>query len=246
MALLPTRAFAQQVGVVLMHGKWGAPQGPTQSLELAMRGAGIHVIAREMAWSGRRAYDESLDQVMGEIDKEVAELKSGGAQRIVVGGQSFGANMALAYGARHPELDGVLAISPGHTPERFMHIPEMAKSLDKARSLIAAGKGEQVANFDDINQGRSRQVSAKPSIYLSFFDPGGDAVMSVSAARLSPHTALLIVVGTHDPMYEAGPGAIFDHAPKNPHSAYKVVESDHFGAPDAARPIVLDWIKGLH
>ena len=99
--LLAGRVEAQ-TGVVLMHGKWGTPLGPTQPLEMAMRAAGFMVIAREMAWSHDRAYDQTLDQVMVEIDREVAELRSDGARTIVVAGQSFGANMALAYAARHP------------------------------------------------------------------------------------------------------------------------------------------------
>lgn len=245
LTLLPTLAAAQQIGIVLMHGKWGTPQGPTQPLEAALRGAGYHVISRDMAWSNTRAYDQTLDEAMVEIDRQVAELRAGGARRIVVGGQSMGASMALAYGARHPEIDAIMALAPGHNPEQFQRNPEMAQSLEKARAMVTAGRGQQTANFDDLNQGRSRQVSAKASVYVSFFDPQGDAVMPRNAARLSPHTALLVVVGTHDPNYASGPGGLFNHAPQNPHSAYHNVEADHFGTPAASRQIVLDWLKTL-
>ena len=153
--------------------------------------------------------------------------------------------MALAYGARHPDVAGVLMLGPGHTPERFARNPEIAKSLDKARSLLAAGKGGSFANFADINQGRTREVSAKPDVYLSYFDPSGPAVMPRNAAMLSPNTALLVVVGTKDNMYQAGTAYIFDRAPKNPYSRYQTVEADHFQTPAAARRIVLDWVKGL-
>jgi pimeloyl-ACP methyl ester carboxylesterase len=163
----------------------------------------------------------------------------------VIGGHSFGANMALAYGARHPDVAGVLVLGPGHTPERFARNPEIAKSLDKARSLLAAGKGGTFANFTDVNQGKTREISAKPAVYISYFDPSGPAVMPRNAAMLSPNTALLWVVGTKDNMYQAGTAYAFDRAPKNPYSRYQTVEADHVGTPAAARRVVADWVKGL-
>jgi pimeloyl-ACP methyl ester carboxylesterase len=247
LALFPAAAWAQPsaTGVILMHGKWGTPDKGIQPIELELRGAGFTVVSREMAWSDRRAYDESFDQVMAELAAEVAKLRAGGARKIVVGGHSFGANMALAYGARHPDVNGVLMLGPGHAPERFARNPDVAKSLDKARSLLAAGKGGSFANFADINQGKTREVSARPDVYLSYFDPNGPAVMPRNAAMLSPNTALLVVVGTRDNMYKAGTAYIFDRAPKNPYSRYQTVDADHFQTPAAARRIVLDWVKGL-
>ena len=247
LALLPLPAFAQPsaTGVILMHGKWGTPDKGIQPVELELRGAGFVVVSREMPWSERRAYDASFDQVMAQLEAEAAKLRAGGARKIVVGGHSFGANMALAYAARHPDVAGVVMLGPGHTPERFARNPEIAKSLDKARSLLAAGKGGAFANFADVNQGRTREVSARPDVYISYFDPNGPAVMPRNAAMLSPNTALLVVVGTRDNMYAAGTGYIFDRAPRNPYSRYQTVDADHIGTPAAARRIVLDWVKGL-
>jgi hypothetical protein len=59
--------------------------------------------------------------------------------------------------------------------------------------------------------------------------------MPRNAAMISSSTTLLVVVGTKDPIYSAGPGYIFDRAPSNPYSAYRTVEADHFGTPAAAR-----------
>src|SRR6266851_5733786 len=196
--LLPAAAWAQPAttGLILMHGKWGTPDKGIQPVELELRGAGFVVVSREMPWSERRAYDASVDDVMVQLDGEVAKLRAAGARKIVIGGHSLGANIALGYAARHPDVAGVLALAPGHTPERFARNPEIAKSLDKARSLLAAGKGGSFANFADINQGKTREVSAKPAVYISYFDSSGPAVMPRNAAMLSPNTALLWVVGT--------------------------------------------------
>ena len=247
LSLLSAAAWAQPsaTGVILMHGKWGTPDKGIQPIELELRGAGFRVVSPEMPWSDRRAYDASFDDVMAQLDGEVAKLRAAGARKIVIGGQSFGANIALACAARHPDVSGVIALAPGHTPERFAGNPRMAESLDKARSLLAAGKGGQFANFNDINQGKTREVSARPAVYVSYFDPAGPAVMPRNAAMLSPNTALLVVVGTRDPLYSAGSGYIFDRAPKNPYSRFQNVDADHFGTPAAARRLVLDWVKGL-
>src|SRR5476649_1397969 len=146
-------AAAPDIGIVLMHGKWGGPDRFINSVELELRGAGFRVVSKEMPWSDRRAYDAGWDDAMAQIDGEVAALKAEGVRRIVVGGLSMGANAALGYGARHPEVSGVIALAPGHAPERSAKRPEMAASLAKARSEIAAGRDGQYANYSDINQG---------------------------------------------------------------------------------------------
>jgi len=206
---------------------------------------GFAVISRDMPWSDRRAYDAGFDEVMAELEADVARLRAGGARKIVVGGQSLGANMALAYATRHPDLDGAIMISPGHTPERFARIPGVNESLGKARQLLAAGKGASYANFQDTNQGRTREVSAHPAVYLGYFDPEGPAVMPVNAARLSPGTALLVIVGTKDRLSAEGTAYVFDRAPHNPYSAFRSIAADHFDAPAESRRIVVDWVKGL-
>ena len=246
-ALFPAVAAAQTpaVGVVLMHGKWGTPDKGIAPVELELKGAGFAVVSREMPWSDRRAYDAGWDEAMLQIEGEVAGLRAAGARKIVIGGHSMGANVALGYAARHADVDGVLVLAPGHTPERFAGNRQMAESLARARALVAAGQNGSYANFTDTNQGRTREVSAHPSVYLSYFDPDGAAVMPRNAAKLSPNTAVFWVVGTKDRMFAAGTGYAFDRAPANPHSLYRTVDADHFGTPAAARRIVVDWVKGL-
>lgn len=238
-------AAGEDVGVVLMHGKWGTPDRFISTVELELKGAGVRVISKEMPWSERRAYDATWDDAMAQIDSEVASLKASGARRIVVGGHSMGANAALGYGARHPEVAGVIVLAAGHTPERAARRPEIAASLEKARGALGTGRADQYANFSDVNQGRTREVSAKPAVYLSYFDPQGPAVMPRNAAMLSPDTALLWVVGTKDPLFREGAGYAFDRAPHNPRSRFVTVEADHTGTPAAARRIVVDWVRSL-
>ncbi len=238
-------AADSDIGVVLMHGKWGTPDRFISTVELELKGAGVRVISKEMPWSELRAYDAGWDDAMAQIDGEVASLKAAGARRIVVGGHSMGANAALGYGALHPDIAGVIVLAAGHTPERAARRPEIAASLEKAHGALGSARADQYANFADFNQGRTKDVSAKPAVYLSYFDPDGPAVMPRNTAKLSPDTALLWVVGTKDPLYREGAGYAFDRAPRNPRSRFVTVEADHAGTPAAARRIVLDWVRDL-
>ena len=83
LVLLPLPAFAQPsaTGIILMHGKWGTPDKGIQPLELELRGAGFVVMSREMPWSDRRAYDMGFDQVMAQLEAEVAKLRAGGVRK---------------------------------------------------------------------------------------------------------------------------------------------------------------------
>jgi pimeloyl-ACP methyl ester carboxylesterase len=237
------------VGVVIMHGKGGAPGGLTGQLEAALRSSGATVVAPRMPWHGSRGrpegYIQSHAQALGLIDRAVADLKSRGAGKIVVAGQSFGANMALAYAAKRGKgLAGVIVMAPGHTPELPGFMRLVQPGVAKARELVAAGRGDNVVSLPDINQGATFQVPAKPAAYLSFFDPDGPAVMPRNAAGM-PSLPLLWVIGRSDPLFARGESYAYARAPKHPKSRYVVVEAGHRDTPTAARQPVLDWLKGL-
>lgn len=98
---IATSAAAQgAIGLIYMNGK----QGPTNSAgsnDIAAKAAaaGIKVIVPSMPW-GRGGWEKisvTPDEVFGMIDGYANQLRAQGAQRIVVGGQSLGANVALSY-----------------------------------------------------------------------------------------------------------------------------------------------------
>ena len=112
----PVLAASAEVGVVLMHGKWGSPQS---MLPLArdLESRSYRVSNAEMAWSGRRLYDVSYPAALKEIEQQIRHLRANGARRVVVAGQSMGANAAVAYASSGFALDGLVILSPGHFPE---------------------------------------------------------------------------------------------------------------------------------
>ena len=114
----------KDVGVVLIHGKWGNPNGNIKSLAEALKSNGYQVITPLMPWSRKRGYDKPYTEAISELDEIVNSLRSKGLSRVYVMGTSFGANGSLAYAAygKYP-IDGVIAIAPGHILS-LIHISE--------------------------------------------------------------------------------------------------------------------------
>jgi pimeloyl-ACP methyl ester carboxylesterase len=236
------------LGAVFLHGKGGWPGGFDGGIMDALKQEGALVATPEMPWSFHRRYDATYDQALAEIDAAVAGLKTGGANRIVVVGHSLGANVAIGYAARHPELAGVVAIAPGHLPDVGNMRSYVSDAVERAKELVAEGKGNLPQSFPDMAQGIPLRTTATPIVYLSWFDPNGPAVIPKNAvvigAAASP-VPLLWVVGTLDPIDRRGPEYAFDALAKNPKSKYIEVFAGHLTTALAARHQVLDWINAL-
>jgi len=248
LTLLPLAAAAQAnlngFGVVLMHGKGGAPGGLVGSTAAVLQAAGAKVVMPEMPWSRSRSYDAGYEQAMAEIDRAVAQLKAQRATKIVVAGQSFGANAAIGYAARRGGLTAVVALAPGHVPERPVFAQRVAPSVAKAKQLAAEGKGDVPGTFTDQNQGKTFDVRATAKVYVSYFDPSGPAPMPRNAAAMKP-VAFLWVIGRDDPLHSAGPDYAYNRAPKHPKSKYLEVNARHENTSDVAKGEVIAWLKTL-
>jgi pimeloyl-ACP methyl ester carboxylesterase len=240
-ALWPLPAPADQIGVVLMHGKQSAP-GQHASLAGAIAAAGFATDVPEMCWSARRIYDRVYGDCLREIDDAIARLKLKGATAFVVAGHSLGANGALGYGAMNNGLKGVIALAPGHRPEALSRRAEVAASLATARKLVAAGRGDVASRFTDFNGDFAITVTATPNAYLSFVAPDAPAVMPNNAARLT--APLLYVVGTGDPL-QRGLDEIFAKAPPHRLNRNVTVRAGHFDTSAASAPTVTAWLKEI-
>lgn len=230
-------------GVVLMHNKWGSPDKYITAVTLQLRQIGCVVETPDMPWSAQRNYDASASAAMQEIDAAVARLKEQGATAIFVGGHSIGGSAALAYAARHPGLQGVLAIAPGHDPSLPAFAAKNAADVAQARSLVAQGRGAEIVRFEDFNGGRSAFFSVPAAVYLGYFDPAGLFVIPENTKHLT--APLLWVSGTSDSLTRLGQGYAFANAPADPRNRYIEVAADHLGTPDAAAAQIAEWVGDL-
>lgn len=240
-----TAACAQPLGVVMMHGKWSVPPHWHLSVSNSIKQEGWPVVELTMPWAGSRLYDASYESALSQIAEAVKELRAKGIKYVVVGGHSFGANAAIAYASSGADLDGILAMAPGHAPRKSYDKGTTKDSVDQARLLVASGHGEDRVNFDDTNQGKTRRMSARAAVFLSYFEPEGLGDIPTSMSRISHPVPLLWLIGTNDPLYASGPAYAYDRAPQHHLSRYVVVSADHAGTPSAGREQIIDWLKTI-
>jgi dienelactone hydrolase len=121
-------------GVVVLHAERDDPYGHTLRFTRAMQAYGLLTDSPEMPWSTKRANDKGPEGAMGEIDEAVARLKSRGAKKIFVAGESAGAVAALRYAGRR-RVDGVVALAPAE--------PKLAAAMRPGTPVVwVVGKGE--------------------------------------------------------------------------------------------------------
>ena len=242
----PARA-AGKIGVVLMHGEQGAPGRVIDGLAQALEKAGYLVGRPDMCWSARRGYEAPFDECLATIDDAIVKLRNLGATSIVVGGFSLGANAAIAFGADHPGLLGIVALAPAHDARATAENADVADSIARARQLAADGKGDEQTSFADVAFGPSgaytAEVATTPAIYLSFFGPASHATIADNTRRLT--APLLWVAGADDPTQSKGAEYAFAHAPPNALNRYVVVPSSHQDTPEKSTDTVLAWLKDV-
>jgi pimeloyl-ACP methyl ester carboxylesterase len=231
-------------GIVYLHGKGGWPGALNGGILSSLQDEGALVATPEMPWSFNRIYGATYEQAMAEIDAAVAGLKAQGARRIVVIGHSLGANAAIGYAARHPDLAGVVALAPGHLPEADGLRSYTESAIAEAKQLVATGQGDVPRHFPDMAQGIPLITTATPIVYLSMFDPDGPAVIPKNTAAMAP-IPFLWVVGMLDPIDRRGPEYAFNAGAKNPKSKYIEIFAGHLTTPLAARKQVVEWINSL-
>jgi pimeloyl-ACP methyl ester carboxylesterase len=245
LAILPLASAAQSpgVGVVVMHGKGGAPSQHVSGLAAALAQKGYLVENLEMPWSGRRQYDVPVDGADQQIDAAFEGMRAKGAGKFFVAGHSQGGIFALHYGATHP-VDGVIAIAPGGSVASPVFRNEVGASVDQAHKLVEQGKGSEKARFADYEASKGTlSVVAPAASYLSWFDPEGAMNQAKSSKAMSPKVPVLYVAPTNDyPALGRIKQSMFAALPANPLTRMVEPVASHLEAPTAARDEVIRWI----
>lgn len=244
-AVVPSYGAEKDVGIVLLHGKWDRPPIRLAGLQRQLEAKGFLVALPLMPWSSTREYDQPYGEALEEIDAAVKTLVDKGAKHIIVGGQSIGGNAALAYAASGRKPDAIFVLSPGHTPDRGPTRTALEPSVIKAKTLIDAGAGQEKQWFEDINQGKSKQVRMSAQSYLSYFDPTGMGSMTKSAAAIAHALPLFMAVGAEDRIAGYAEEGIFKKAQAHAQSLYLSVQADHEGVPAVAAPALIAWLQSI-
>jgi pimeloyl-ACP methyl ester carboxylesterase len=224
-----------------MHGKWGSPPAPLDSNFSVQR---FHVVSPLMPWAGVSGYDKTYEQALKEINQLVIKLRVQGFKKIIIGGQSFGANGALAYAAVYGDVDGMMLFAPGHNPDidKNWH-PGL---VSEAKKNIKEGRPEQPITFTDFNDGgRQRTFEARSDIFYSYFADDSLANMSKSATKIKASIPTTVYMGNGDYVTRMGSRYFFDRLPSNAKSKYQISSASHREVPMASFNNALDWLKGV-
>jgi pimeloyl-ACP methyl ester carboxylesterase len=234
------------IGIVIMHGKGGSPTMHVSELASALEGKGYLVANLEMPWSGRRHYDVNVDAAEQEVESALDALRGMGAAKLFVAGHSLGGLFALYFGGKHA-VDGVIAIAPGGSVGRAVFRENLSASVEKARMLIAEGKGEDKALFKDYEASRGMyRVIAKPAAYLSWFDPEGAINQMAAIKNIRPATPVLFIVPTRDyPGLLKVKEEMFSALPKNPLTKLSEPNAGHRDAPAASINTIVEWTAAV-
>jgi alpha-beta hydrolase superfamily lysophospholipase len=233
-------------GVVLMHGKGGAPTKHVNGLADALVRDGLLVANLEMPWSGRREYDVDVQAAENEVLAAIASLRQKGAAKVFVAGHSQGGLFALYFGGRHP-VDGVIAIAPGGDVGNLLFRDKLADSVERARTLVRDGPAQEKSRFNDFEAGRGLfPVYTTPAAYLAWFAPDGAMNQTLATQGLAAATPVLFVAPTNDyPGLARAKEAMFGLLPKNPHTRLYEPNASHLGAPAASVQAIEDWIRAV-
>jgi len=238
-----TPAMAQECVLILMHGKWGGPKSPFLRVLAEKVQRVCEVELREMPWSRNRNYDETYEATLAKLSEAVRRYRANGYKRVFIGGQSFGANASIAYQATFGDIDGVIALAPGHSPYEMYQRGMNRPLLEAAKKHLAEGRSETLLEFTDLNQGEQKTFSIRADVFYSYFRPDGLGNMALSASRFKSSVPFMWVIGTKDPLYQGGSAYAFDKAPTNPWSRYVVVDANHATTPEVGSDQVVEWIK---
>lgn len=245
----PLHALAQAgIGVLMLHGKSpGGPQDPNFGvLKTRLENEGMTVLMPDMPWSRNRYIDGHWDQAMAEITAHVKTLRERGARKIVLIGHSMGCPAALSFAARGGDVQAMVLLAPGHVPRGYYNFPRLKivrESIDEARALVAANKGDRKERFNDINQGTAQPVIMTARDFLSYFDPDSDADMGVTAPRVPAAVPSLVVLGDKDPLYSGARNYFFDKLPAHPATRYLQIQADHLSTPRESQDATVAWIR---
>jgi esterase/lipase len=230
---------AAPVGIVLMHGKKGAPAYLDQ-VKTVLEDHGYLVSTPEMCWSANRMYDRIYADCLTEIDAAVAGLKQRGAKSIVIAGHSLGGGAAIAYGANHDDLVGVIGIAAG---DAFWGPPSLLPDIARAKSLVDKGEGDTRREFEDVSTVGSKPMRTTAAHFLSFVAQSPSQLMPENAARL--RVPLLLIAGTRDMVSLQYETRTYDKVRNHALNRFVQVEADHNGTLRVGMKDVLDWLASL-
>ena len=198
------------------------------------------------AWSKIKKYSLPVDEALQQcISPRIDRLKNKGAKKIVVLGKSLGANMAIRAGVVIDGIDAIIAMAPGHRPEKPFIMKKHSADVEHARDKVKDGKGDVFFDYTDNNQGKEKSLEVRAANFLSWFDPNGKAVMGTNAPKIKNGVPFLWIAGSDDRISDGTGKGIYGAVPNNTLSKFILVDGGHGDVRENGRGKIIEWLKGL-
>lgn len=233
----------EQIGFAIIHGKRGSPTRYVSDLASALEEKGYIVANIEMPWSGKRGYDVSVSAAEQELESTLSTLRRKGVQKVFVAGHSQGCAFALHFAGNH-SVDGIVCMAPGGDASSPIFIENIGASVADARKLMAEGKGDEKAQFYDVDSLKGKApIVTTPAVYLTWFEPEGAMNMPRAARAVNPQMPILWIVPKRDyHSLRKSSIPLFGTLPSNPQTKLYEPNTDHLGAPAASVDEIVRWI----
>ena len=242
--LAQSREPLSHFGVVILHGQQGSrTDNQLVPLVRALRSAGAKVRISDMGWSKSSYMEMTYDQAIARIAKEIEPLRKDGATRIVLAGQSLGANAAIAYVAQGGQVDGLVLMSLGAFSEDSSKRADIAQSLAIARKDVADGNGAKVSSRVETQaNNQTFTTQARADAYVSYKSADGPACVRCNMAKISPEFPMLFASAPNDGLDFSRVKAIVATRKADYVSMLEIAGVDHFTLPRVIAPQAIAWM----
>jgi len=234
-------------GFLILHGKSSGPAVPDCSvtpLAAKLEANGYLVDYQAYSWETSRIYLTTFESTTEEIRAGIQRLRESGATRIHLVGHSMGGNIAIYYAVHNTDFDSFIGLATAHN----VHHPTLQYvvkwSVEKARMLVAEGN-DAPSEFVDWNVTDILARTVKPSCYLSYFDPDGNANMTLNVSRIKRPLNVLMVGGNKDNTQQTTRMYIFDPMLKTPYSRWVQTNDDHDTVSLNAYDEIVKWVDNM-
>ena len=244
--LTSSAASTSAATVIAVHGKNGAPtRSHMLSLAADLNAQGYDVTMPYMPWSDL-VWDGTLCDGISYINSLIAAEKAIGNSVILLG-HSLAGPIVLSYSAltNTTQPDALLVLAPGHFIHHSINLAGLhASSIQLAKSMVAAGTGDNMATFQTSNGGVLIDISTTANIYLSFHDTEQFPDIKDSIPLVS--IPALWLAGLSDPLTASAKTlGIIAAIPANSLYTYKEIAGDHFTLVDNVAAELEPWFQGL-
>jgi pimeloyl-ACP methyl ester carboxylesterase len=235
------------LALIFMHGKNSAHRTPLmRGFAERVAAAGHPAILPSMPWS--RAWNGTVADGHAALDALVATLAATG-KRVVVGGLSLGAAFAMTWRPADPPAAcvGKAFLNPGGLLDLFLpnalFWQRVRPEVEKARALVAVGKGREKAEFGGNNAAGAQFIEERyvttPENFLAFHDTAHFPNIRDSLGKTK--LPVFWSAGQQDPTVNAK-RRTFEMLPRDRRNVYIEPPGDHTSAFHPAIEPLLAWL----